>query len=91
MIRSILSILFYEKTSIKFALGVLLGMAFSISVILATVGIMDGFDKTLKSGLRRSVGDMFFYSSEGFFEVDQSLKDKLKDKDVVNFSPLVQT
>lgn len=66
-------------------------MAFSISVILATIGIMDGFDKTLKSGLRRSVGDMFFYSSNGFFKIDDDLKKILKDKDVVDFSPLVQT
>ena len=42
--------LLWDKASFKFAIGVWLGLSFSIAVILSTIGIMDGFITTMKSG-----------------------------------------
>ena len=56
-----------NSTTIKFAVGVLVGMAFSISVILSTIGIMDGFQRALKFGLKKSVGEIVMNSEGGGF------------------------
>ncbi len=75
----------------KFALGVLVGMAFSISVILSTLGIMDGFDRALKLGLKKSVGDITMHSRNGFFTVSPDLDRIFKDQKIKTYSALVQT
>ena len=83
--------LFWDNpTTIKFALGVLAGMAFSIAVILSTMGIMDGFDRALKLGLKKSSGDVVMHSRSGFFVLDDQLKRKFDEKKITNFSGLVQ-
>lgn len=80
-----------NPTTVKFALGVLIGMAFSIAVILSTMGIMDGFERALKLGLKKSVGDVAMYSRNGFFTFDEKLKNEFKKSKIKNFSALVQT
>jgi ABC-type lipoprotein release transport system permease subunit len=44
---------------------------FSISVILCTFGLMDGFDHLLKTGLRQSTGDVIITNKKGFFRADE--------------------
>jgi ABC-type lipoprotein release transport system permease subunit len=73
---SILKILLSGKNSIKFLLGIVLSFSFSITVILATIGIMDGFDVALKKGLRKAEGDLKIQYRGGFFELEQ-IEDKL--------------
>lgn len=68
LFQSVLKIFVAEKSSIQFSIGIILGMAFSIAVILCTVGIMDGFVTTLKTNLRKATGDIIAYSNEGFFD-----------------------
>ncbi|MFA6236561.1 MAG: FtsX-like permease family protein [Bacteriovorax sp.] len=80
-----------NSTTVKFALGVLVGMAFSIAVILSTMGIMDGFDRALKRGLKRSVGDLSMYSRHGFFNADKNLLKKFENTKILQYSALVQT
>ncbi len=79
------------SSSIKFLAGVVLGFAFSISVILSTVGIMDGFDYSLKNGLKRAMGDLIFYSKEGFFKFDESLKGIMEKFRIYQYTPIIQT
>ena len=84
--------LFFDgPTTIKFALGVMVGMAFSISVILSTMGLMDGFDRALKLGLKKSVGDMTMHSRNGFFRLDEGIKQKFQSVKITSLSALVQT
>ena len=80
-----------NPTTVKFAIGVLAGMAFSIAVILSTMGIMDGFDRALKLGLKKSTGDVAMHSRNGFFYLDDSLRHKFDEKNIKIFSGLVQT
>jgi ABC-type lipoprotein release transport system permease subunit len=78
--------------TIKFAGGVLVGMAFSIAVILSTMGMMDGFDRALKIGLKKSAGEVVMSSHNGsFFQLNKDLKDKFKSQKIDHYSALVQT
>jgi len=87
----LLSIFFKDRGSLKFALGVLFGLSFSISVILATIGIMDGFEIVLKRGLKKSFGDFTLTSSKGFFSYKKSLKASFGSLGVTHYSPYVLT
>lgn len=64
----LLNIVIHGKASWRLLIGALISMAFSQSVILSTLGLMDGFDVSLKKGLKSSIGDIKITSSEGFFE-----------------------
>lgn len=91
MFKDFFSVLFLEKSSYRFAIGVLLGFSFSIAVILSTVGIMDGFVKTLKFGLRESSGDVHFYSRDGFFKLRGEALDALETLNIDQYSGYVQS
>lgn len=83
--------LFLDSTTKKFLLGVWIGLAFSIAVILSTVGIMDGFERALRQGLKKSSGDVSMQSRYGFFKVTDQLKEELKTAKITQYSALVQT
>lgn len=89
--KDILGVLLFEKSSSRFAIGVLLGFSFSIAVILSTVGIMDGFEVSLKKGLRQASGDVFIFSDEGFFDPEAKFFQELKDLGIAEHSFLVKT
>jgi ABC-type lipoprotein release transport system permease subunit len=91
MFKDFFSVLFLERSSYRFAVGVLLGFAFSIAVILSTVGIMDGFVKTLKLGLKASTGDIYFYSRDGFFEFKGESLDALEKLNIDQYTKFVQS
>ncbi len=81
-----------NATTVKFAAGVLLGMAFSIAVILSTIGIMDGFQRALKIGLKKSVGEVVMNSEGGgFFKMNPSLIKKFESQKIQQYAALVQT
>ncbi len=84
-------IIFLGASSKKFTLGVCLGLSFSISIILGTIGLMDGFEYVLKKGLRHSLGDIYFYSENGFFYFSDKLTLKFNELGIKNFSPYIQT
>lgn len=78
--------------TVKFALGVLAGMAFSIAVILSTMGMMDGFDRALKSGLKKSTGEVVMNSRSGsFFNFSKHLEEKFQAQHIVHYAPIVQS
>jgi len=79
-----------NATSRKFLIGVWVGLAFSIAVILSTIGIMNGFERALRSGLKKSSGDISMQSSAGFFELNNKMKAQIKSSGVKQFSGLVQ-
>jgi ABC-type lipoprotein release transport system permease subunit len=82
--------LFLDVTTKKFLVGVWIGLAFSIAVILSTVGIMDGFERALRHGLKKSTGDVTMQSRYGFFQVNDHLIEKLRESNITDFAKLVQ-
>lgn len=76
---SLIKLLMFEKTNMRFALGVWLGLSFSVAVILGTIGVMDGFDSAMRKALRRTNGDLYIYGRSGFFTFNN--KDRLLAKE----------
>jgi ABC-type lipoprotein release transport system permease subunit len=71
--------LIWDRSNFRFAIGVWLGLSFSIAVILSTVGLMDGYLSVMKQGLRQSNGDLYFYSRSGFFQLEPQVESKLME------------
>lgn len=89
--KHLLSIVIHGKASWRLLVGAVISMAFSQSVILSTIGLMDGFDKTLKQGLKSSIGDVKITSSEGFFRPTSKLEEVLINNDFVYTAKVIQT
>ena len=88
---SILKVVLHGRSAVKILLATVMSFAFSISVILCTFGLMDGFDHLLKSGLRHSSGDILVTSKRGFFSIDSLM---LKSFDTISpkaIAPVIQT
>lgn len=83
--------LFLDSTTKKFLIGVWVGLAFSIAVILSTVGIMDGFERALRHGLKKSAGDITMKYANGFFTVNERLRNELAEARVKDYAPMVET
>ena len=87
---SLLRVLLYGRGSLRFTLAIIFSFAFSISVILCTVGLMDGFEHTLKKALKVSSGDLSLFSRRGFFMVGEGMKEFWRSRNVA-YSPLIKT
>lgn len=83
--------LVWDRSSFRFALGVWLGLSFSIAVILSTIGIMDGFITTMKEGLKKSNGDLYFYSRSGFFELGEEVQGAIQRENVSAMSASIES
>jgi len=90
-ILEFLSILFADRDSKKFFISVILGLAFSMSVILCTLGLMDGYLSLFKKGLSKFEGEVTVHSRSGFFEIDKSLKQDFLKSGAVEVAGYVQT
>ena len=89
--QTLFNLFFHNRSTTKFFVGVILGFAFSIAVILATIGIMDGYQYSLMGQLKKSVGDIYFYSRAGLFEFDDEIKDVLNQNKIIQKSAFIQT
>lgn len=65
---SLYSVVIEGKSSLRFFLGAIFSFSFSIAVILSTIGLMDGFEKSLIDSLQRSSSDIVITSNQGFFD-----------------------
>jgi ABC-type lipoprotein release transport system permease subunit len=88
---SILKIVLHGRSAGNILLATLVSFTFSISVILCTFGLMDGFDHLLKSGLRHSSGDILITSPRGFFMLEGNLAEALDKINPRSYSGYVQT
>jgi ABC-type lipoprotein release transport system permease subunit len=88
---SLIRLLLLERSSIRFAVGVWLGLSFSIAVILGTIGIMDGFDQTMRTALRKSQGDIYLYGRSGFFDFEAQDEKLSKEAGINIVSPYIQS
>jgi ABC-type lipoprotein release transport system permease subunit len=88
-IRRLITIIFSGKASLRLMVATLLSFAFSIAVILSTVGLMSGFEHALKYGVRSSTGDLTITSRTGFFELTPAVEQELKKS--FEFSKVIQS
>lgn len=91
VLKSFFKVLMLEKSFLRFALGIIVGFAFSISVILATIGVMDGFEWSLKLGLKKSVGDISIYYRDTFFNFEKEMLAKLTKVPHQNLTAVLKT
>jgi ABC-type lipoprotein release transport system permease subunit len=87
---SLLKIIMEGKSSIRFLLGAIGSFAFSIAVILCTVGLMDGFESTLVRSLQNSSGDLILTSRDGFFHSNEKFYELQKNKHIKHITPITQ-
>lgn len=90
MIRVLLSMMI-DSRILRFLVGVILGLAFSMSVVLSTIGIMDGFDQSLKGALIESVGSLTLTSKEGFFSFGKVEEDEIISLGAKSVTPAIQS
>ena len=88
---SLVRIILFRLTALKFALGVVIGMAFSMAVILSTMGLMDGFENALKEGLKKSQGDISLSQEGNFFSWEGEIQKTLAEQGVSEISPVVKS
>ena len=62
------SVILDDSSSKKFIWATIIGLAFSLAVIICTIGLMDGFERTLKNSLKQSSGDFLVTSRNGYFQ-----------------------
>lgn len=89
--RLFLTLFLDQPTSRKFLLGVWIGLAFSIAIILSTIGIMDGFERALRHGLKLSSGDITMQSRHGFFKEDIHMDREFAEAGIKDYAAAVQT
>jgi len=80
-----------EKSILKFIFFVILGLSFSIAVILSTIGLMDGFESSLKIKLKKSMGDLTITKTTGFFKIDDEFNKKLKGFGKIRFFKMIKS
>ena len=86
----LVKIVLFRPVALRFALGVVGGMAFSMAVILSTMGLMDGFENALKEGLKKTKGDISLSRGGAFFSWGKENKQILLDQGVVEMSSVVK-
>lgn len=71
---SVFKIVLEGRSSTRFLIGTIFSFSFSMAVILCTIGLMDGFEITLKKALSFANGDIKVTSNNGFYIADQKMK-----------------
>lgn len=71
---AVFKIIMFGKASKRFFIGAVLSFSFSVAVILSTAGLMDGFESTLREGLKNSTGDLVLYNKDTFFNSKKVLE-----------------
>ncbi len=87
---SLFRIILDQKSSKRFLVATIGSFSFSIAVILATIGLMDGFELTLKKALTGANGDIKFSAKDDFFTVDNKLTQALSIPEIASYSTILQ-
>jgi len=90
-LKLLVHLVFVDKSSVRFVIGIVLGLAFSMTTILGTIGIMDAFDFTLRSALKDSSGDIMIQSRYGFFHFDKHIEKKLENESINNYAKVIKS
>jgi ABC-type lipoprotein release transport system permease subunit len=81
-------IIFQGRSVWKFVTASVLSFGFSIAVILSTIGLMDGFELTLKKSLKKSTGEILIYEDDSMIQESEA-KEALS-KLPIEFTPVLQ-
>jgi ABC-type lipoprotein release transport system permease subunit len=73
----LLRVFFDQAATWRLMVFSIAGYAFSLAVILGTLGLMDGFESTLKHGLRLAAGDAVLTHRSGFFEIHDDILEEM--------------
>ncbi|MFP5458695.1 MAG: ABC transporter permease [Bacteriovoracia bacterium] len=87
----LLRVFFDQASTWRLLVFTIIGYAFSLSVILSTLGLMDGFSSTLKDGLRQSAGDAIIGHQGGFFKLNEVALEELQLAGVRSVAQVLQT
>lgn len=85
---SYLKLFFSGRSSKLFFGAVLIGLAFSISVIISTFSLMQGFETSLDRGLEADQGHLIVSGRRSFFEMGK-IEDDLKKLKATAWAPIV--
>lgn len=83
-------ILLGDKIASRFLLAVVASVSFSIAIILSTIGLMDGFQDSLYSGLRASLGDVTLTHRGGLFDYTPEIDEVLRESSLTAFASSYQ-
>ncbi len=89
--RSLFHVLIQGRSAMNLLLATFVSFSFSICVILCTVGLMDGFELVLKSGLRYSAGDLYLGHRQSFFTLTPKLEESLKMLGITRYAGVIQS
>lgn len=81
------------KNTFFFLIFTTLGLAFSIAVVLSNFGLMEGYQKLFREGLKMSSSALELSSRQGFFYADEALTSALDkhSKEISNISYVIQS
>ncbi len=65
--KELLSIFLEGKSTLYFLGFAIFALSASMAIVLCNIGLMDGYDQSLKKVLRTGQGDLTIYSQSGFF------------------------
>lgn len=85
---SYFKLFFSDRSSILFLTAVILGLAFSVSVIVSTFSLMEGFELSLENGLQQNQGDISVSGRRHFFTIE-SVEETFKRLDIRTYSPVI--
>lgn len=87
---SLFKIILDKKSTLRFLIATVVSLSFSVAVILATIGLMDGYGVTLKNALALSNGDIKVRSRDGFYASEFLSQELQENPSVVAFSPQLE-
>ena len=66
-----------DKSSLKKMMWVLLSFSLSLAFVLSNIGLMEGYDRVFRKGLKETQGDLTIISKEGFFHFTEDQEAEL--------------
>lgn len=91
LIRDFQNLFLKDKSFRWFIVATILGLSFSLSIVLSTLGLMDGFSRKLKESLNEGNGEIIIFSQKGFFNRDNEDFSKLDEIGVKKIAYSVRT
>ena len=90
--RELLSIFLEGKSTLYFLGFAIFALSASMAIVLCNIGLMDGYDKSLKNVLRAGQGDLSLYSQDGFFSLTQiAFQDKWLNQQLARTVGVIQS
>ncbi|WP_412471285.1 FtsX-like permease family protein [Halobacteriovorax sp. RT-2-4] len=82
---------FRDRSSRYFITATIIGLMFSLAVILCSLALMDGFGVTLKKSLNAGSGEIILTATNGFFELNENEQKDLDNFPIQTKIPMLRT